>query len=173
MIEIAPRWTRCAVVGAALLTLVACGGGDTPTPDAAKPTAAAAADDPAAVLALGEQKYQQVCVSCHQTTGLGSPGIFPPLVDSDYLKGRPEIPIAIVLHGLQGPVVVKGETYDSAMQPWGMLPDADIAAVVSYVRNAFGGGASPVTPAQVAEIRAAEGGRVAWTIEELRAKYPQ
>jgi mono/diheme cytochrome c family protein len=160
-------------LGAAVL-VAACGGGgdapaaDAPATDASPPTA----DGPAAQLAQGETKYGQVCASCHMADGNGSPGVFPPLAGSEWVTGDPAIPIAIVLHGLQGPIDVKGTRYEGAMQPWGMIPDADIAAILTYVRSSFGNSASPITTEQVTAVRDAEGARVAWTADELRAKSP-
>jgi mono/diheme cytochrome c family protein len=158
------------------LLLAACGGGgDAPADDAAPPStdATAAADGPEAVLALGKTKYEQVCITCHMADGNGTPGVFPSLVGSEWaLSTEVNVPISIVLHGLQGPISVKGETYDAVMQPWGMIPDADIAAILTYVRASWGNNASAVTPAQVAAVREAEGARAAWTADELKTKYP-
>ena len=61
------------------------------------------------------------CTACHQATGLGLPGAFPPLVGSEWVIGKPEVPIAIVLHGMQGEITVKGAKYDQMMMPWGAM----------------------------------------------------
>ena len=162
-----------ALLGGALL-LAACGGSDAPADESA-----AGGDAPAATesltgdVAVGATKYGQVCASCHMADGNGTPGVFPPLAGSEWAtSAEVKVPISIVLHGLQGPMTVKGANYDGLMQPWGMIPDADIAAILTYVRSSWGNSASAVTPEQVAEVRAAEGARAAWTADELRAKYP-
>jgi mono/diheme cytochrome c family protein len=159
----------------ALLTLAACGGGDqAPPPDAPPPIPASTPTpgDPAAFLAKGQATYQQICVSCHQADGTGMPGVYPPLDGSEWLTGDARVPIAIVLHGMMGPITVAGQTYDNMMTAWGaMLSDEDAAAVVSYVRATYGNGAGPVTAADVAAIREAEGQRGPWTADEVKAKY--
>ena len=53
---------------------------------------------------IGEQKYQTVCAACHQPHGYGLDGLAPPLVDSDWVLGNPDILPRIVLHGLNGPI---------------------------------------------------------------------
>jgi mono/diheme cytochrome c family protein len=77
----------------------------------------------------------------------------------------------IILHGVTGPIEVAGETYNGMMPPWGgTMKDADIAAVLTYVRSAWGNKAAPVTAAKVASIRAAHGSRTTpWTAAELAA----
>jgi mono/diheme cytochrome c family protein len=115
------------------------------------------------------------CVTCHQATGLGMPGAFPPLAGSEWALGNPDLPIAIVLHGLQGEVTVKGQKYQSMMTAWGpMFSDEEVANVLTYVRSQWGNKASPVTAAQVAKVRAATKARTApWTAAEVLKQYPR
>lgn len=157
------------LVGAGVLaTLTACGGGDKQAAksDSASPAAAPATAAPAAApaaapststVSLGEATYAR-CATCHQPTGLGLPGVFPPLAGSEWVNGIVDRPIAIVIHGLQGNISVKGATYANAMMPYGTaapLSDEEIAAVLTYVRSNFGNSASAVTVADVARVRAA------------------
>lgn len=119
--------------------------------------------------ALGRQVYQNVCLACHQSTGLGLAGAFPPLAGSEWVLEDAAVPVRIVLHGLQGPITVKGVSYNGAMPGFGaQLSDDEVAAVVSYVRGAWGNDADPVLPSQVAELRAAAGERGPWTGDEVR-----
>jgi mono/diheme cytochrome c family protein len=158
-----------------LPVLAACGGDAPPPPETAPapPPPTATALDPADLVARGEAAYQQVCVTCHQAGGEGVAGLYPPLAGSEWVSGSPSIPVAIVLHGMQGPVTVKGEPWESVMPPWGAsLTDTDVAAVVSYVRATFGNGASAVQPADVAGIRAAYANKMMWTADELTAAFP-
>jgi mono/diheme cytochrome c family protein len=171
------RFPAALIVGA--LTLAACGGGDQGARDTSDATSSAAgttggdaAGGTASLVATGEQKYGQICASCHMANGLGVEGNFPPLAGSEWLLGDPDVPISIVLHGLQGEIQVKGATYNGAMQPWAMLPDEDVAAILTYARQAWGNGAGPVTPAQVKAIRDKAGNRAAWTADELKSTYP-
>ena len=63
--------------------------------------------------------------------------------------------VRIILHGVTGPVEVQGQTFEGLMPPWGpTLKDAEIAAVATYVRRAWGNKAAPVTTARVTAIRA-------------------
>jgi uncharacterized protein len=116
-------------------------------------------------------KYGEVCAACHQATGAGVEGAFPPLDGSEWLTGRVDIPIAIVLHGLQGEITVKGKKYNSSMMPWAAaLSDADIAAILTYARSSWGNRASAVTVAQVRATRRRFASRATqWTAAELRA----
>lgn len=81
--------------------------------------------------------------------------VAPPLAGSAWVTGNAEIPIRIVLRGLQGPITVKGQRFNSVMPGWASLSDADIAAAVTYIRASWGNRAPAVTPAQVAASRAA------------------
>lgn len=123
----------------------------------------------APVVVDGAKLYAQQCVACHQSTGLGLAGAFPPLAGADWVTGEPEVPIKILLSGLGGPIEVNGNTYNGVMPAFGaVFNDAEIAAVVSHIRGSWDNGASEVTADQVAEIRAAVGTRGAWTAGELR-----
>lgn len=116
-------------------------------------------------------KYGEFCAACHQATGAGLEGAFPPLAGSEYVTGSATVPIAIVLHGLQGEITVKGKKYNSAMMAWGsVLNDADLAATLTYVRSQWGNRAAPVTAAQVRAVRARLASRTTpFTAAELRA----
>jgi len=101
------------------------------------------------------------CTACHQETGKGIPGAFPPLAGSSWVTGPASRPIAIVLHGLQGPLKVGPATYNGVMVAYGTgqpMTDAEVAAVVTYIRSSWGNKASAVTAAQVAQVRAATKG---------------
>lgn len=140
---------------------VACAGGDSPNADSQAPAAAnpAAANVAAAPAAgSGEQLYQR-CVTCHQANGQGVPGAFPPLAGSEYATAaNVAVPIRIVLHGMQGPITVKGQTFSGIMPQYGTgiaMTDAEVAAVLTYVRQSWGNSASAITAEQVAAERAA------------------
>jgi mono/diheme cytochrome c family protein len=107
------------------------------------PQAAAAAPNGAAV-------FNQNCASCHQATGKGLPGAFPPLAGNPVVTGDPVKVISTVMHGMNGPMVMGAAHFNGAMPAWGdKLSPADIAAVVTYIRSSWGNHASPVTEAQV------------------------
>ncbi len=81
------------------------------------------------------------------------PGAFPPLAKNAYVTGDPKKVIGTLLNGLNGAVSVNGKTYNGAMPAWkGQLSNAEIAAVITYIRSSWGNKASAVTEAQVAAI---------------------
>jgi mono/diheme cytochrome c family protein len=128
----------------------------------------------------GKEVFSVNCAVCHQATGLGTPGQFPPLVNSDWLFGAgPNRIIRIVLNGAQGPIKVLGQDFNNAMLPFRdmLTKDEDIAAVLTYVRRNKDWGHKPdapmVTPAQVKTIRDATATRTtAWSSDEL-LKIPE
>jgi mono/diheme cytochrome c family protein len=156
--------SRSLACTALVALLAACGGSDqaASTPAAgASDSAAASSATPAPTVAStagnGEVLYAR-CVICHMANGEGTPGAFPPLAGSEWVNGPAARPIAIVLHGLEGPITVKGATYASAMMPYGTnvpMSDAEVAAVLTYVRSSFGNSAPAVTEEEVAKVRAA------------------
>jgi mono/diheme cytochrome c family protein len=108
-----------------------------------------------AVVADGAVVYQR-CAACHQANGAGVAGTYPPLAGSEIAMGAPGRMIDIVLHGLTGPIVVHGASYNGTMPPFGTgapLSDAEVAAVVTYVRHAWGNTAGPVNASDVARER--------------------
>ena len=96
------------------------------------------------------------CAACHQATGTGLPGVFPPLAGSNWVNGRDTTVIQIVLHGIQGSLTVNGGKYNGAMPNFGaQLSDAEIAAVLTHVRSQWGNKAGAVGAQEVAAQRAA------------------
>lgn len=65
----------------------------------------------------GHVLFAGICSVCHQGNGAGLPGVFPPLVESDFLAADPERVMDIVLHSLNGKIKVDGQKYDSVMPP--------------------------------------------------------
>ena len=119
----------------------------------------------------GAAVYARTCIACHQPTGLGLPPVFPPLANAPIVAGNPELPVKFILQGLMGPITVNGMTYNSMMPPVAGVSDADIADVLTYVRQSFGNKANSVTADQVKAIRAATAGRTTmWTTAELGLK---
>ncbi len=97
------------------------------------------------------------CGTCHQKDGNGLPEAqFPPLAGSEWVQGSEERLIRLTLHGLIGPIEVKGVKYPGAvpMTPFKMLTNEELADVLTFVRNAFGNKATPISPKTVAKVRA-------------------
>ncbi|MFN9349432.1 MAG: c-type cytochrome [Gemmatimonadota bacterium] len=107
----------------------------------------------------GGQLFASKCAACHQASGTGVAGVFPPLAGSAWVTGSPTRLVQILLHGIQGPLDVNGVTYNGLMPPWKSLRDDEIAALATYVRTSWGNGADAVFTATVAEQRAATAGR--------------
>jgi len=128
-------------------------------------------------LVLGKKQYAAACITCHMPNGEGLPGVYPPLAGSEWVNGSEERLIHIVVHGLKGPVTVKGTTYNAAAMPaFGQVAgggynwsDDKIAAVLTYIRQEWGNAAGPIDAAKVAELRLQDAGRKEWTEAELLA----
>ena len=119
----------------------------------------------------GRQTFAGLCAACHQTTGKGLEGLAPPLADSEWVNGDPERIIKVVMHGLRGPIKVKGNSYSYDMPAAGFLSDEQIAGVLTYIRREWDHEASPVPLDLVQKIRAETKGRTdAWMEEELLKK---
>ncbi len=159
-----------------VLTMVACGGEK--TADETAPRSSAGSTVATAQPSQGETIYAQRCMSCHQMNGVGAPGVYPPLAGSEYvLDANPAVPASIVIHGLQGPITVKGAQFNSLMPAYGIgitMSDEEVAAVVSYIRTSWGNTASVVTAAEVASARESTkshvGAMTAESLAALRAK---
>lgn len=103
----------------------------------------------------GAQLYAAQCAACHQASGAGLPGVFPPLAGSEWVAGKDKVLVNIVLHGVGGSLTVKGVTYNGAMPEFkDKLDDQQLAAVLNHVRS-FDNNLAPISPALVAAERAA------------------
>jgi mono/diheme cytochrome c family protein len=129
--------------------------GDSRTASALMPATVVKTAQGASAAIDGGQIFTAKCAACHQATGLGIPGVFPPLAGSEWVLGSDKVLVQIPLHGITGALQVKGGAYHGAMPPFNTLSDAEIAAVLTYVRGHFTNAAPPVTPATVAAGRAA------------------
>lgn len=122
---------------------------------------AATARDEQELFAAGKEIYGTLCAVCHGADGRGRDKIAPPVVESPITLGPPAIPIRVMLHGKRGPTNV--------MPALGsLMTDAQIAAVLTYIRREWGQTAASIDAAAVGEIRKATAGRARpWTAEEL------
>lgn len=118
-----------------------------------KPAVGAAAVD-------GSALFASRCAACHQASGGGLPGVFPPLAGSEWVNGDIHTLSAAVLHGINGKLTVKGQTYNGVMPTFGpQVSDAELAAVLTHVRKSWGNHASPVSAEVVASVRQATAAR--------------
>lgn len=158
------RLTRVGLVGLALvLALAACTKSTTSTsttttetsasPESSMAAASAAPAANGAAASDGAKVYSTNCSSCHQASGQGVEGTFPPLAGNPVVTGDAKKVIGIVKNGLNGKIAVKGHSYNGMMPAWGQqLSDGDIAAVVTYVRSSWGNKASAVTADEVKAV---------------------
>jgi mono/diheme cytochrome c family protein len=110
-------------------------------------------DDPAAAkYPNGAKIYNTKCFVCHQATGLGVPGAFPPLKNSDYLMADKKRAVAQVLNGSNEAMVVNGETYTIPM-PFQVDTHQDAVDVINYVLNAWGNNGGEITLEEVKDIK--------------------
>ncbi len=106
----------------------------------------------------GADVYSANCASCHQATGAGIPGAFPPLAANaiNHAKNNREYLPAAIINGLTGEIDVNGQTYNGAMPAWKHLSDNEISAVINHVISAWDDstGIEKYTPDEIAAIRA-------------------
>jgi mono/diheme cytochrome c family protein len=115
----------------------------------------------AAAAAQGKRVYETVCGICHGPDGLGKPGQAPALAGSELVNAKGFHRLAMIpLAGLNGSLQVAGKDWNLTMAPMGAaLSDADLAAVLTYIRNSWGNQGSPVSAEDIKSIRASMGVR--------------
>lgn len=112
----------------------------------------------AALFARGKFLYEGVCGSCHSNDGTGKPGQFPPLAGSPWVIAKGFHRLArFPLQGFTGPIEINGQQMNfpaGEMAAMGAaLPDGDVAAILTYIRSAWGNKASAVTAEDIKAIR--------------------
>ncbi|MFZ9879796.1 MAG: DUF7133 domain-containing protein [Phycisphaerales bacterium] len=116
---------------------------------------------------FGKRLYSN-CMSCHQANGRGLPPVYPPLRGSEIVHGDAAVLVKILMYGLEGRIKVDGQEYNQVMPAAPVRTDEEIAAVLSYVRSAWGNSGAPVDAAFVAKIREETKGRTrSFTAKEL------
>src|ERR1051325_5689196 len=119
----------------------------------------------------GKKVFNLVCAACHQSSGEGVTGQFPPLAGSEWvLEPGPNRIIRVVMNGLTGPIDVKGRPFGAVvMAPWkDVLTDEQIANVLTYIRSEWGNNAPAVTAAEVKKVRDQVNSKPdSWTAPEL------
>lgn len=102
----------------------------------------------------GKEVYTTYCITCHMEAGTSTPGVYPPLAKSDYLRKPVDTLIDLVLNGQTGEVRVNDTTYNGQMLPLNYLTDEQVADVLNYTRNSFGNKLKdPVLPEKVKALR--------------------
>ena len=118
----------------------------------------------------GKNLFAGSCAACHQLHGMGMDGLAPPLVDSEWVLGSEGRLTRILLHGLTGPIRVKGAGWYLDMPSMGMFDDEQIASILTYIRRAWDHGGALVKAGSVKKVRAETARRQeAWSEKELMA----
>ncbi len=101
----------------------------------------------------GQRLYGEHCLSCHQADGGGVPNMQPAIAGGTWVKGDARALALFVMSGGFDSASRKDSIVGNVMPPFRQLADADLAEILTYIRQKFGDGASPVTAAEVAEAR--------------------
>ncbi|MDA8763749.1 PQQ-dependent sugar dehydrogenase [Flavobacteriaceae bacterium] len=104
-------------------------------------------------LAIGQKIYNQYCMACHQSNGMGASGRFPPLNGTDWVTGDKQRLVNLILNGMEGAIEVNGEIYDGVMPQHSFLNDDQIADVLTYIRTHFGNQAESISAEEVEKLR--------------------
>ncbi|MEE3061646.1 MAG: cytochrome c, partial [Verrucomicrobiota bacterium] len=119
----------------------------------------------------GREQYAISCGACHQADGKGLPNMAPTLAASDWVTGDANRLIAVAVHGLMGPIKINGKPVEGVppvMPAHGFMKDDQLASILTYVRNAWGNRADPISDKDVAVYRKAQADRVVpWTESEF------
>ncbi|MEL6110686.1 MAG: PVC-type heme-binding CxxCH protein, partial [Planctomycetota bacterium] len=130
---------------------------------------------------LGERVFYEEgsCYTCHRDHGEGIVRIYPPLAGSEWVNGDADRLTKLTLHGVWGKIRVRGKVFEPTlgvppMTAIGTLfTDAEIAAVLTYVRNSWGNDSSGVSTEDVARVRAeTKSRRKFYSLEELIEMHP-
>jgi mono/diheme cytochrome c family protein len=107
------------------------------------------ADEPAP----GQLLYNKHCLACHQADGGGVPNMQPAIAGGSWVKGDARALALFVMSGGFDSASRKNSDVGNVMPPFRQLADADLAAILTFIRQKFGGGGSSVSAADVAEAR--------------------
>ena len=136
-------------------------------------------DDIKASAERGKAIFMQTCMACHQPTGLGIPGAFPPFDGSEYVQGDTRRLVALVIKGYMGPITVKGVNFNNILiavdtQFPILKENAKLADVLNYIRTAWSNKAdAAITPDFVQKIRDEFKDRTTpWNAADLATAFP-
>ena len=104
-------------------------------------------------ITIGQKIYNQYCLACHQSNGMGASGRFPPLVGTDWVTGNKERLVHLILNGMEGEIEVNGEIYNGLMPQHSFLDNDQVANVLTYIRTNFGNIASSLSAEEVENFR--------------------
>jgi len=102
---------------------------------------------------IGENLYYNYCGICHQANGRGARGRWPSISGTEWVNGDKKTLINVILKGLEGEIEVNEVAYNEVMPQHSFLKDAEIADILTYVRQSFGNSAGPITEEEVRNVR--------------------
>ena len=143
--------TLCILV---LITIMSCKLNSEKEPNQQNKTLSQNIQDPSlkASKERGGLIYTDFCMQCHLGNGMGVPGTFPPLAQSNWLTEKRTESIHSVKYGQKGEITVNGKTYNGFMAPMG-LTDEEVADVMNYIMNSWGNTQTKmVTPEEVKAV---------------------
>ncbi|HUQ10536.1 MAG TPA: cytochrome c [Steroidobacteraceae bacterium] len=146
------RW----VVATLALSVAACATSAEPVSAQATPASPTAPSNAATPLAdaAGQQAYARNCLSCHQSDGYGVPNMQPAITGGTWVQGDAKALALFVMTGGFNSAERKESESHNVMPAFRQLPDAELAAILTYIRQKFGKGAPAVSAADVAAARA-------------------
>lgn len=101
----------------------------------------------------GKKAYEANCQACHQPTGKGLPGAFPPLAGNPNISADKLHVVRTVLQGMTGPLEVNGNKFNAVMPSMQHLSDDDIADLSTYVLNSWGNNGGKISSDEVEAVR--------------------
>ena len=141
--------------------------------------AAFAEDDIKTSAERGKAVFMQTCMACHQPTGMGIPGAFPPFDGSEYVQGDTKRLVALVIKGYMGPITVKGAQFNNILiavdtQFPVLKENAKLADVLNYIRTAWSNKAdTAITADFIQKVRDEFKDRTtAWNAADLAKAFP-
>jgi mono/diheme cytochrome c family protein len=144
--------------------------------DAYSPDFNPTADAPVAIeiplFKRGAKVFRNQCAQCHQASGQGVAGVYPPLAGSEWVLGNPEVLGRILVNGLNGPIEVMGQNYNGNMPAFGPnglnLKAKQLAGVMTYIRQEWGNAEADVSVEMVEGYLESYSARGAvWSASEL------
>lgn len=122
--------------------------------DGAKPAAPAATPTGTDTRTPGQKLYGKHCLPCHQADGRGVPNMQPAIAGGTWVRGDARALALFVMSGGFNSAERKDSDNGNVMPPFSQLSDDDLAQILTFIREKFGAGASPVSAADVTAARA-------------------
>lgn len=88
--------------------------------------------------AQGQALYEKHCSNCHQKNGRGLGRLYPPLAASDFLKNNFDKSMCLMKYGIEGEIIVNGQSYNKPMPAIPSLTELEIAEIATYIGNSWG-----------------------------------